>query len=395
MKLPTTLLALALCLVRAQALSVSRNQHHLRVNAADESADGNDYLNAHLPGNIFHQAAQYAARYTVPSSLPDDVPSGCKVTLVNSLERHGARYMTSGSLKSSSQTLAKIQKALKAPNVTAEKLSPELRFLVDAQQPTQETADLNPYGALQAYHSGRFTRDHYRDLAQSSAKPFARTTGDPELGDDRVVVTAQYWLLGYSGEPFPAETLVNGTQVRASSSIHAHQPDVIISEQDGRNNTLDVGTCEADETYDKKFGEDGAVKLYGQSTLEPVIASRLQRAFAQSGAAVNLTYTDIQSLANLCFFETLNSGHVHDGGKLDIALSPYCKVFRSKEWELVGYALDAGKYYGSGYGDPYHVSRASRMHKFQLCIAILTFLLSSVSHSELLGQDTCASYCLA
>lgn len=327
--------------------------------ALSASPDGNAYLDAQLPGYIFHQTGQYAPRYTVPSSISDEVPAGCKVTLVNSLERHGARYMTSGSLKSSKATLQKIQKALNATGVSLNKLSPELRFLQNATQKS-ETADLNPYGALQSYYSGKFTREHYSELAQSSAAPFIRTTGDPDLGDDRVVLTAQYWSLGYSGESFPSETLTNGTQVRAVPAIKNHQANVIISEQDGKNNTLDVGTCPADDTYGSTFGENGAVKVYGQSTLEPVIAKRLEQAFAKAGASVNLTYTDVQSLGNLCTFETLSNGTASHGGDLNIHVSPYCNVFRAEEWNLIGYALDAGKYYGSGYGDPYHVSIRER-----------------------------------
>lgn len=265
--------------------------------------------------------------------------------------------MTSGSYKSSQATLQKIQKALNSTSVSQSRLSPELRFLASAKE-TKETADLNPFGALQAYYSGKFTREHYDDLASSSAAPFIRTTGDPELGDDRVVLTAQYWSLGFSGEAFPSETLTNGTQVRGSKSIANHQANVIISEQDGRNNTLDVSTCPADDKYGESFGENGAVKAYGQSTLEPVIARRLEKAFANAGAQVNLTYIDVQSLGNLCYFETLNNGTVHDAGQLDITVSPFCQVFQPQEWDLVGYALDAGKYYGSGYGDPYHVSLA-------------------------------------
>ena len=89
--------------------------------------DGNKYLNAKLPATIFQNLGTYSPRYTVDSALPDAVPAGCKVSLVNSLERHGARYQTSGSLSTANATLVKITSAL--INVSSDKLPKELRFL--------------------------------------------------------------------------------------------------------------------------------------------------------------------------------------------------------------------------------------------------------------------------
>lgn len=319
---------------------------------ASVSNDGNAYLDAALPPQIFHQMGQYSPRYTVPSKLPGDfLPPGWKVTLVNSLERHGARYMTSGSSKSSKATVDKIKAALSAPGVNQEKLSSSLRFLRNATV-LDGVADLLPYGALQSYLSGRFTAQHYSDLAQHNGSVFIRTTGTPS--SDRVIVTARYWSLGYSGKPFVPDALTDGPSTRQAANAAAQHPILVISEASGQNNTLDVSTCPADDAYGDRYGEDGAIAEYGDSTLLPTIGARLTKEFSKVNATINLTTTDILSLGNLCSFQTLGGANVTDGGHLDIKVSPYCSVFRNDEWDKYGYALDVGKYYGSGYGDPYH-----------------------------------------
>lgn len=314
--------------------------------------DGNAYLDDALDPDIFHNLGQYSPRYTVTSDLQDELPRGCEVVLVNSLERHGARYMTSGSLKKAQATLSKLQAALAAQGVDLSKLPKELRFLPNATI-LPNTADLVPYGALQSFLSGRYTAQRYSKLAEQSKDPvFIRTTGTP--ASDRVIVTSRYWSLGFSGGKFPSEDLTDGSNTRSSASFAGHEPNVIISEAAKSNNTLDVSTCTADDAYGASYGEDGAIAEYGASTLVPRIGSRLSKAFAQAGASVNVTSSDIQSIGNLCGFDTLNRAKVSNGGDLDIKVSPYCSIFRRPEWQLYNYALDVGKYYGSGYGDPYH-----------------------------------------
>lgn len=308
--------------------------------------DGNNYLNAKLPATIFENLGTYSPRYTVDSALPDAVPAGCKVSLVNSLERHGARYQTSGSLSTANATLVKITAAL--TNVSSDKLPKELRFL-KAPRILSGTADLVPFGALQAYESGRYTKELYSKLADDS-DAFIRTTGTPT--SDRVIVTAQYWSLGYNGESFPDGELTDGPSVRAGGKTATHQPDVILSEATGQNNTLDVSSCPSADTYNDESGEDEAFAAYGNSTLQPVIGARLEKAFASAGASLNLTYVDVANLFNLCAFSTLGNATTTNG-QLSIEVSDYCGIFKSQEFELYEYYQDVGFYYGYGPGSPY------------------------------------------
>lgn len=122
---------------------------------AAASLDGNDQLNAQLPADAFQHMGQYSPRYTVPSKVQPttDLPPGCKVTFVNSLERHGARHLTVGSRKKTAASLAKIQKAL-AGIEDGQLADPSLGFLRNLTIST-ETDTLVPYGALQCVDSWR------------------------------------------------------------------------------------------------------------------------------------------------------------------------------------------------------------------------------------------------
>lgn len=187
----------------------------------------------------------------------------------------------------------------------------------------------------------------YRSL--SKLPPFVRASGDEALGDDRVIVTAKYWRLGFSGDPFPSGTYSSSSQVRSAPGLV--EPDVVFSEQPGQNNTLDVSTCDTAETLTPD-PESNAQAQYGNSTLLPTIGARLQQRL--SPAKLDLSYSDVTLLMGICSFETLGNANVTEGGKLQIAVNPVCGIFNATEWKIYGYALSAGKYYGAGYGNPYY-----------------------------------------
>ncbi|KAL9940724.1 hypothetical protein V8E36_000212 [Tilletia maclaganii] len=332
-------------------LSVSATQQWPVVNAlltkpSSSDLDGDAKLNAGLPASIFHFQGQYSPRWLVPSTVDPvtDAPLGCKVDQVNSIERHGARFPTASAATRIQKTLANIQKAL--ANVNASDIAdPKLRFLKTAQYQLG-TDDLVPYGALQAYYSGQSTAQLYPSLDKRGI--FVRSTGDLDVLDDRVIVTAQYWKLGYSGAKFPAGNISSSNQTRYAPGLPAL--DVIFSELPGVNNTLDVSTCTADENQSPK-PESAAQAAYGKSTLEPVIGARLSQGLAP--ANITFTYTDILNLMSMCPFDTLGRASVVDG-QLKLAggnISEYCTAFSDDEWQLYGYANDVGKWSGAGYGN--------------------------------------------
>ncbi|KAK0563285.1 hypothetical protein OC861_004878 [Tilletia horrida] len=311
--------------------------------------DGDRKLNKNLPPSIFHFQGQYSPRWQVPSSVhpAPEPPLGCVVNQVSSLERHGARFPTASSLKKIQATLANVQKAL--ANVNASDIAdPKLRFLKTVQLQLGSD-DLVPYGALQAYYSGQSTAQLYGLLKSSGS--FVRSTGDADVLDDRVIVTAQYWKLGFSGQPFPSGNISTSNQTRYAPGLPTI--DVIFSEQDGFNNTLDVSTC-TDQNNQSPKPESAAQAAYGKSTLEPVIGTRLSQGLAP--ANITFAYSDILNLMGLCSFDTLGRASVING-KLHLAdggnISQFCNAFTDAEWQLYGFANDVGKWSGVGYGNIY------------------------------------------
>jgi hypothetical protein len=107
--------------------------------------DYDKILNKNLDQNIFAHLGAYGVRHAIASDSPFS-PTSCRLEVVNTLERHGARLMTSQALKSANATVTKIQAAM--TNVSVHSLSSELRFLKTVSL-LVDTSSLVPYGALQ------------------------------------------------------------------------------------------------------------------------------------------------------------------------------------------------------------------------------------------------------
>lgn len=107
--------------------------------------DYNTLLNKGLDQNIFPYLGVYGVRYTVANDSPFP-PPGCQIEVVDSLERHGARLMTSNALISANATLVKIKDAI--ADISTSSLPSELRFFKTASL-LLGTSSLVPYGALQ------------------------------------------------------------------------------------------------------------------------------------------------------------------------------------------------------------------------------------------------------
>ncbi|UZJ55042.1 hypothetical protein CBS101457_004362 [Exobasidium rhododendri] len=312
-------------------------------------SDYNTLLNKGLDQNIFPRLGQYAVRYSVASdsALP---PFGCSVTVVNSLERHGARLFTSNALANANATFVKIQSSLS--DVNASTLPTELQFFknTDLQGGTDS---LLPYGALQAYYSGKSTAQVYPLL--SHLPPFVRASGDEASLDDRVILTAKYWRLGYTGGQFPSTSLKTSDDVRAAAASSI-EPDVIFSEATGANNTLDVSTCTNANNIPSSQGEKGAQQAFATSAILPTVGARLTGRLHSAGAkGLTLTGTDLINLAELCSFDTFTRASVSNG-QLSLLQSNFCNVFNQTEWTILGYAFDVGKWNGAGYGNSYYKS---------------------------------------
>lgn len=328
--------------------------HHPHKSLSPIYDDGNAFLNNGLNPTIFHHFGTFSSRFSVQPSGPLYPPKQCKVVQVTSLERHGSRHLSKGAFKSANNTLSTIQAAIKQSNQNIHRLPKTIQFLANATiDGTVE--DLMPFGALQAWYSGRSTASIYTSLAKDGGA-FIRSSGNDVIGQDRLLLTSKYWRLGFEGKPFPSRGMSNSSQVRAlSQSIRP--ADVIIAENSATNDTLSPSTCPADQkTKPANISSDAMQAAYANSTILPVIGTRLQKYFNQNKIPLNITQYIISDLANLCLFETFSRAHInHQGKSLDMPQSQFCQIFNGEDdWKILGYFMDLGMYYQAGYGNPYH-----------------------------------------
>lgn len=321
--------------------------------------DGNEFLNKGLNPHIFHHFGTFSSRFTVQPSGPLYPPERCKVVQVTSLERHGSRHLSKGAFKSANQTLFLIQDAIKQSKQHTHKLPKLIQFLANANI-DNTVEDLMPFGALQAWYSGRSTASVYKSVANDGGV-FIRSSGNDEIGQDRLLLTSKYWRLGFEGKRFPSNGMSNSDKVR-SSSLSIKPADVTIAENAQTNDTLSPSTCPADQkTKPANISSDAMQAAYANSTILPTIGTRLQKYFDQHNIPLTINQYIISDLANLCLFETFSQAHISNQGKsLDMPQSQFCQLFDGHDdWKMLGYFMDLGMYYQAGYGNPYHKGLAS------------------------------------
>ncbi|OBZ70094.1 3-phytase B [Grifola frondosa] len=131
-----------------------------------------------LPENVQRTWAMYSPYFPVEPYQP---PQNCEITEVNILQRHGARYPTSGATKSINAALAKL---LSVKNFT----DPRLAFLEEYTYNLGQN-DLVAFGAAQSYDAGREALIRYSHLVSVDNLPFVRASSS-----DRVVMSAAIGL---------------------------------------------------------------------------------------------------------------------------------------------------------------------------------------------------------
>lgn len=235
-----------------------------------------------------------AERYPSP-------PNGCTINQVNIIQRHGARYPTSGADERIRNAVTKLQSA----NAY---LDPRLSFLKDYEY-NLGIADLVPFGAFQSTEAGAETFERYSALVSLDRHglPFVRASGS-----DRVIDSATNWTAGF-----------------AAASDNASEPrlSVVLSEE--LNNTLQDGMCPEAGTPDEQ------TQIWVDVFAAP-IAERLN----QIASGADLSAGDAASLIPLCAFETLAQEET----------SPFCALFSLEEFQQYEYLTDLEKYYNRGYG---------------------------------------------
>ncbi|KAG0150118.1 hypothetical protein CROQUDRAFT_38804, partial [Cronartium quercuum f. sp. fusiforme G11] len=199
-------------------------------------------------------------------------PAGCRATCVVQLQRHGARYPTAHVGRKIEQALAKLHAA-------GELLDKTFEF-VNRYRYTLRTDNLLPFGAQESLYAGAEFRKRYIELVEGPTEPFVRASASQRVIDSASNFTA-------------------GLGVRV--------PVLTISEP------LDDHSC-------PNAPEMGYASQWLSAFAGPV-ADRLNG----KARALALTTTDVISLMQLCYFESLATGR----------LSEFCGIFLSSEW--VGY----------------------------------------------------------
>ncbi|KAL7410294.1 histidine phosphatase superfamily [Mrakia frigida] len=250
------------------------------------------------------------------SSASYDLPSGCEVSQVTILQRHGARYPTK-------KANVVIQTALtKLANLTASQLPSEFKFLDGYTFFGFEVDALTDFGRKEAYDAGKVAGERYQKLAKKS-NLWTRSSDEA-----RVVESGRQFIQGFNSAPFFIGN------VSALPNV-----DVKISEEDGFVNPLSPSTCEAENVLDPNPGdvaEEDWLSVYA-----PPIAKRLNAVLP----GANLSNTDINSLMSLCGFDSLRN--------VTLSKSPWCDAFTAKEWKMNEYYFDVSKYYAHGHGAPF------------------------------------------
>ncbi|KAH1334311.1 hypothetical protein KXV68_007356 [Aspergillus fumigatus] len=264
-----------------------------------------------------HLWGQYSPFFSLEDelSVSSKLPKDCRITLVQVLSRHGARYPTSSKSK-------KYKKLVTAIQANATDFKGKFAFLKTYNY-TLGADDLTPFGEQQLVNSGIKFYQRYKALARSVV-PFIRASGS-----DRVIASGEKFIEGFQ----QAKLADPGATNRAAPAIS-----VIIPESETFNNTLDHGVCTKFEV--SQLGDEVAANF--TALFAPDIRARAEKHLP----GVTLTDEDVVSLMDMCSFDTV--ARTSDASQL----SPFCQLFTHNEWKKYNYLQSLGKYYGYGAGNP-------------------------------------------
>ncbi|KAK7045116.1 acid phosphatase [Favolaschia claudopus] len=240
-------------------------------------------------------------------------PAGCTINQVHLLQRHGARYPTSGA---STSIISGINKLQSVQHYT----DPRLDFLKTFTY-SLGVADLISFGAHQSAQTGALSFTRYSHLINATNLPFVRASSST-----RVVDSATNWTTGFS-----------------AANHHLFNPSLSVILSENGNDTLDDNMCPNAGTSDAETNTWLAV-------FAPPITARLNR----WAPTANLTDAETFSLLSMCPFHTLASASTAfvSGTPPQLQLSPFCALFSVEEFAAFEYSMDLDKFYGTGYGAP-------------------------------------------
>ncbi|KAF8581012.1 phosphoglycerate mutase-like protein [Ramaria rubella] len=249
-----------------------------------------------LPKSVVHSWAEYSPVFPLEAYKR---PVECEITQVNILQRHGARFPTSGAGTRIVAAVAQLQNA-------SEIYDPRLDFVKSYVYDLGHD-DLIGFGAAQSFDAGQEAFERYSHLVSRKLVPFIRSSSS-----SRVVFSATNWTAGF---------------VKASKGAIIPSAPLVLNE--AANDTLDNSLC-------NNAGDSDAPTTVWQNTFGPAIAHRLNTAVP----GANLSDANVPDLISLCAFDTLAKE----------TPSPWCNVFDQGDFDQFEYFGDLDKYYTTGYG---------------------------------------------
>ncbi|KAJ5996284.1 Histidine phosphatase superfamily clade-2 [Penicillium canescens] len=293
---------------------LSRSMRTSRSGEACNTVNGGYQCNP----EISHRWGQYSPYFSLAeeSAISDEVPDDCRITFVQVLSRHGARYPTASKSAKYEALIDKIQ-----ANATAFK--GKMKFLRSYNY-TLGSDDLTPFGERQMLGSGLKFYQRYAELTRQ-AVPFIRSSDS-----SRVVESGNKFIKGFQQ--------AKSKDQEANHRQPAPKISVVISEEPGFNNSLNHNTCT--DLENSELG-DGASDEF-TSIFAPAIRTRLEANIP----GVELSNTEVVYLMDMCPFDTVSQ--TTNGTKS----SPFCNIFTEEEWTQYNYLQSLDKYYSYGAGNP-------------------------------------------
>ncbi|PIL37573.1 hypothetical protein GSI_01267 [Ganoderma sinense ZZ0214-1] len=251
-----------------------------------------------VPKSVQETWAMFSPYY--PAATYVKPPKGCSVDQVHILQRHGARYPTSGVGK-------RIKAAIKKLQSVNQYTDSKLDFLKNYTYVLHKNT-LVPFGAAQSFESGEEAFKRYGSLVSKKNQPFVRASSS-----SRCVDSATNWTAGFS-----------------DASGHGKWPVLSLILSESANDTLDNAMC-------KNAGSANPQAKQWLASFAAPITAHLNAA----APGANLTDKDTDSLLAMCSLDTVAQEKA----------SPFCALYE----ELNGgpgfaYLADLDKYYGTGYG---------------------------------------------
>ncbi|KAH7133498.1 histidine phosphatase superfamily [Dactylonectria macrodidyma] len=255
----------------------------------------------------------YSPVFSVPSQIDPSLPNECEATFGLILSRHGARYPTAHKTEMYNATITRIQSSVTKYGKGYEWLKTYTYGL--------GADDLTEFGQGQLVDSGDAFYKRYQKLARKS-KPFIRAAGS-----DRVIMSSYNFTQGFF--------------ISQGESWEDRIGDIlIVSEEDGANNTMSHGNCAAFEDDGNSYPGDNASDVW-RGHFIPSVTKRLNKNLP----GAELTEAETIYLMDLCPFNTVNTPDAATRSK-------FCRLFTKEEWKGYDYLLSVDKFYGYGNGNP-------------------------------------------